>query len=290
MNRIIFWLAYAPLWLLTWLPLRALFVLSDFIYLIVYRLVGYRKAVVRENLRKSFPEKPAQELLKIEKDFYRHLCDSFMEWVYPLHRNAEEMEKYYHFVNPQLINQLYAKGKGVVGVLGHYGNWEYLSLLPKKIDHKVWAIYKPLNNKNFDKLITHLRSKYGVNMTPNTESIRRLISEAAAGECTMTYFLADQSPMRQEIKYRTTFLNQDAPVFLGPEMIATKLDMAVVFIDIRKLRRGRYEVEFSLLTETPKLCKPHEITEMHVRALEAAIVRDPAWWLWSHRRWKHGNV
>lgn len=289
MNRIIFWLAYAPLWLLTLLPLRVLFVISDIIYFIVYRLISYRKSVVRENLEKSFPDKTTIELRKIEKDFYRHLCDSFMEWVYPLHRNAGEMEKYYHFLNPELINTLYAKGKGVVGVLGHYGNWEYLSLLPKKIDHKVWAIYKPLKNKRFDKLITDLRSKYGVHMTTNTESIRKLMSEANAGEITMTYFLADQSPMRQDIKYRTTFLNQDTPVFLGPELVATKLDMAVVFIDIRKIRRGRYEVEFSILTEHPRLCKPFEITELHVKALEAAIIRDPAWWLWSHRRWKHSR-
>lgn len=287
MNKVGFYLIYPFIHILSRLPLRVLFVFSDILFLIAYYVIGYRKDVVRDNLAKSFPEKTTKELRKIERKFYLHLCDSIFEWIFPLHRSGKEMEKYYRFLNPELLNELHREGKGIVGVLGHYGNWEYLSTLPRFIDHKVWAIYKKQKNPQFNQLITQLRSKYGVNMMTNKESIRRLITEARAGEITMTYFLADQSPMRSEIKYWTTFLNRETGVYLGAEQVAKKLDMAVVFMDIRKVKRGRYEVEFQLLSKNPKENPEFEITEMHVRALENRIVKEPAWWLWSHRRWKH---
>lgn len=288
MNAVLFYIAYAFIWLITWLPLRVLFVFSDLFFILIYHIAGYRRKIVRENLRNSFPEKPATELRRIEKAFYHHLCDSFVEWVYPLHHSARRMEKYYYFKNPELFNQLYAEGRGVVGVLGHYGNWEYLSLLPQKIRHKVWAIYKPLNNPHFDRLIYRLRSKFGVHMVSDNESIRKLISETRAGEITMTYFLADQSPQKSKIRHWVTFLNQPTPVFLGAEQIAKKLDMAVVFIDIiREKQRGHYSVEFRLLAKNPREYPDFEITEMHVRALENRIRKAPEYWLWSHRRWKH---
>lgn len=287
MQRITFGIAYAFLWTIAWLPLRVQFVFSDLFFLIIYYVVGYRKAIVRENLRNSFPEKDTKELRKIERQFYLHLCDSFVEWMYPLHRSAEEMKKHYSIANPEVLNDLYAKGKSVAGILGHYANWEYLSLLPVYIHHKVWAIHKPLKNRYFSELINGLRSKYGVHMVTAKDSFRTLVNESRAGETTLTYFLSDQSPQKSKIKYWTTFLNQDTPIFLGAEQIATKLDMAVVFFDCRKIARGKYELHFELLTEDPRSCAPNEITELHVRALERAIRKDPAWWLWSHRRWKH---
>ena len=287
MDRIIFYLAYSFLWVVTWLPLRMLYIFSDLFFLLVYYIVGYRKNVVRDNLKNSFPEKTKKELRKIERQFYLHLCDSFIEWIYPLHHSAEQMSKYYKFKNPEVINDLYKEGKGVVGVLGHYGNWEYLSLAPQYLDHKVWAIHLPQNNKYFNNLINHLRSKFGVHMMTTSESFRKLLQEAEAGETTLTYFLADQSPLKSKIKYWTTFLNQETPVFLGAEQIAKKLDMAVVFFDIQKVKRGHYEVEFKLIAKNPREFPEHAITELHVRALEKRIQEDPAWWLWSHKRWKH---
>ncbi len=289
MQRLTFAPLYAFMWLAAWLPLRVQFIFTDLLFVVVYYLTGYRKAVVRENLRNAFPEKETRELRHLERQFYHHLCDSIVEWMYPLHRSAEEMSRYFKVVNPEVLNALYSKGKSVAGILGHYANWEYLSTLPVHVQHKVWAIHKPLKNKYFNKLINDLRSKYGVHMMDTKESFRTLLTEARNGEKTLTYFLSDQSPQRSKIKYWTTFLHQDTPIFLGAEQIATKLDMAVVFFDIRKVGRGRYELHFELLAENPKLCAENEITELHVRALEKAIRRDPAWWLWSHRRWKHAK-
>ena len=281
MSAVLNGLIYAGVWLVAWLPLKVLFVFSSLIYWVVYRLVGYRRDIVRDNLLQAFPEKSEKEIVRIEKEFYLHLCDSFVEWIYPMHRSAETLSKHYRFLNPGLINELHAKGKSVAGVLGHYGNWEYLSLLPKFVNHEVLALYKPLKNPFFDKLINGLRGKYGVQMVPDHLGFRKLKERNDRGALTLTYFLADQSPQKSKIKYRTDFLNRSAPVFLGPEHISKKLNMAVVFFDIRKVKRGHYEVEFQNL-------KSYEITEMHVRALEKSILRNPAPWLWSHRRWKHG--
>jgi len=282
--------AYSFLWTITWLPLGALFLFGDLFYILAYRLIGYRKDVVRTNLKNSFPEKTNKEISKIEKRFYRHLGDSFIEWFYPLHRSAGDLKSRYVFKNPELLNDLHKKGISVCGILGHYGNWEWLSLLPTEVNHKVWAIHKPLKNPYFNQLINGLRSKYGVHMVSTKDSYRRLKTEKDNGEITMTYFLADQSPQKSKIKYWTTFLNQDTPVFLGAEQIAKKLNMAVVFFDIRKIRRGHYEIEFKLLSERPNEEEPYTITEMHVRALEERITKEPEWWLWSHRRWKHKRV
>ncbi len=287
MNRISYVLAYAFLWTITWLPLRLLFAVSYVFFLIVYYVLGYRKEIVRENLLHSFPEKTEAERRKIERKFYLHLCDSFIEWMYPLHHSSKHLSKFYRFKNPELLNQLHGKGKGVVGILGHYGNWEYLSLLPQYIDHKVWAIHKPLKNKYFNVLINDLRSKYGVNMMTTKESFRKLVQLSQAGETTMTYFLSDQSPQKSKIRYWTTFLNQETPIFLGAEQIARKLDMAVVFIDIIKVKRGHYEIEFKLLAENPSEFAEFEITELHVQTLEQRIMQNPSPWLWSHKRWKH---
>lgn len=286
-HRLTYIIAYTFLWLLAWLPLRVQFIFSDFLYLVLYRAVGYRKDIVRRNLEASFPEKTQKERRAIERKFYQHLCDSFFEWMYPLHRSGEDVQKRYKVVNPEVLHELHRQGKSVAGVLGHYGNWEFLSTLPLSVRHKVWAIHKPLKNPYFNKLINGLRSKYGVHMMTTTAAFKTLMLEARKGEVTMTYFLADQSPQRSKIRYWTEFLNQDTPVFLGAEQIATKLDMAVVFFDIRKVSRGRYELHFELLTDDPKSLPPQAVTELHVRALEKAIRRDPAWWLWSHRRWKH---
>jgi KDO2-lipid IV(A) lauroyltransferase len=289
MQKLGFFIAYGFLWLITLLPLSGLFLIGDLFYFVAHHLLGYRKRVVESNLQNSFPEKGKKEIAQIQKQFYRHLGDSFIEWFYPLHRSADQLKPHYHFKNPELLNELYGKGKSVAGVLGHYGNWEWLSLLPTEVKHKVWAIHKPLKNPYFNDLINGLRSKYGVNMVSTTESFRKLKTEKDKGEITMTYFLADQSPQKSKIKYWTEFLNQDTPIFLGAEQIAKKLDMAVVFFDIRKIKRGYYEIEFQLITENPSAEEPYYITEAHVRALEKRIKEEPSWWLWSHRRWKHSR-
>lgn len=280
-------ITYCFVWLLHLLPERILYLLSDLLYLLMYYVVGYRKKVVYDNLRKAFPEYNEAEIRGIAKKFYHHLSDLFLESaVFPFYSESKALKRI-TYKNPELLNELYGKGKQVMAVLGHYGNWEYLSTLGLVIDYPVVAIYKPLRNKYFDRMVQREREAYGVIPVPMEKIARKLIEYGKKETPVLTLFLGDQRPMYHQIQYWTKFMGRDTPMFLGTEKLARKLDAAVVFLKFRKLKRGRYEVEIELICESPEGLNPYEITERHVRILEELIRKEPAYWLWSHRRWKH---
>ena len=289
MRAVGFYLLYGIIWTTSLLPLKVLFLFSDLLYILVFYVIKYRRKVVHENIAKSFPEKGQAERLKIEKEFYRHFCDSFFEWTYSIHATKEQMMRHFQFHNPEEINQLYTSGKSVVAVLGHYGNWEWLNILPQYIPYEVWAIHKPLHNRFFNDFINGLRSKFGVKMVDTKNAFRTMLKQQRSGHQTFTYFLADQSPPRSQIQHYTQFLNQRTPVYLGAEVIAKKLNMAVVFLDIRKIKRGYYKLFASVLYTETQAAPEFAITERHVAKLEEVIREAPAWWLWSHRRWKYSQ-
>jgi KDO2-lipid IV(A) lauroyltransferase len=174
-----------------------------------------------------------------------------------------------------------------MAVLGHYGNWEYMSTLALAIDYPVVAIYKPLHNKYFDRMVQKNRNTFGVITVPMERIARRLIEYHKSNTPVLTLNLGDQRPVYKQIQYWTKFMGQDTPMFLGTEKLARRLDAAVVFLKIRKLKRGRYEMEAELICESPEGLKPYEITKRHVAILEDLIREEPAYWLWSHQRWKH---
>jgi len=278
---------YSFIWLLHLLPERILYLLSDILYLLMYHVVGYRKKVVRGNLQKAFPEKEKSEIRQIARKFYHHLCDLMLESAVSHFYSKSEALKKITYKNPELLNDLYGKGKQVMAVLGHYGNWEYMSTLALVIDYPVVAIYKPLHNEYFDRMMQKNRNTFGVITVPMEKIARRLIEYHKNNTPVLTLNLGDQRPVYRQIQYWTKFMGQDTPMFLGTEKLARKLDAAVVFLKIRKLKRGRYEMEAELISESPKGLKPFEITNRHVRILEDLIREEPAYWLWSHKRWKH---
>jgi KDO2-lipid IV(A) lauroyltransferase len=241
------------------------------------------------NLKNSFPDKSDDEINVITRNFYKHLCDNFIESMYVLNMSESELKKRYHYKNPELLRQLYDKNKSIILVIGHYGNWDWLCGLPLYTDHKVFAIYHPLSNKYFDELFNRIRKKFGVGLIQMSTSYREMLEASQNQILTVTLFLADQRPVWSSIRYWTTFLRQETPVLLGSELIAKKLDQAVIYLDVQKIRRGYYDVEFKLLYENPLQTKDHEITEAHTRMLENIITRKPEYWLWSHRRWKHNR-
>ncbi len=269
------------------LPERFLYLLSDLLYLLMYHVVRYRKKVVFDNLHKAFPEYEPAEIRKTAKKFYLHLSDLFLESAVSHFYSESKALKKISYKNPELINELYGTGRQVMAVLGHYGNWEYLSSLGLAIDYPVAAIYKPLRNKLFDRLTQRNRKTFGVITVPMDKIARTLIDYKRREEPILTLFLGDQRPQFNKIQYWTKFLGLDTPLFLGTEKLARKLDAAVVFIKIRKKSRGRYEVEFELICEEPGKLEPYAITEAHVRSLEDLIREEPAYWLWSHKRWKY---
>jgi Kdo2-lipid IVA lauroyltransferase/acyltransferase len=283
-----FWsnLKYFPIWILTLLPLRVLYIFSDIFYLLIYYIVRYRKKAVYNNLRNSFPEKSKKELVSTAKKFYRHLCDSFIEGIYAYNISEKEIGKRFRYKNPELINELYAKGKSVILIAGHYGNWEWPIGLPLWSDYLLLGIYRPLSSRYFDELFIKIRSKFGGIPVTIKQTLRVLKQYAAKKKLTITYFLSDQRPGMESIHYWTSFLNQETPIITGVEKVARKLKQAVVFIEVQSVKRGYYETEFTLLSEDASLTKEFEITELHTRKLEKIIINKPEYWLWSHKRWK----
>lgn len=289
MKNLNFYMVYGFLWVITLLPLRILYLLSDFIYILLFYVVRYRRKVILKNLRNAFPEKPSSEIVKITKSFYHHLADFFIETLKAIHLPERKMRKHMVIKNPELLQELYDQGKDVVLISGHYGNWEWGNILSVYTRHSPLVIYMPLRNKTSDVIINRLRSKFGLIMVPMKDIYKEILRRKEKGEKVLTWFLGDQRPPKNA-KYWTTFLNQDTAIYLGSEKIARKLNQAVVFMDIQKRKRGFYEMEFSLLFRDTKGTNEYEITEGHVRKLEEIIRKRPDFWLWSHNRWKHKKI
>jgi len=280
-------LTYSLVWMLHLLPERILYLISDFLYFLAYYVVAYRKKVVFDNLNRAFPAYSKPEIRKIAKKFYHHLCDTMLESsISHFYSESKALERI-SYKNLEVYEELHASGKQVIAVLGHYGNWEYLMTLSLVTKYPFVAVYKPLRNKYFDRMVTQNRTRFGGIVTPMEQIFRKLIELRSQKIPVITLNLSDQSPMFHQIQYWTKFMGIDTPVYLGSEKLALKLDAAVVFLKIRKIKRGRYEVETELICKDPGEMDAHEITERHVRILEDLIREEPAYWLWSHRRWKH---
>lgn len=279
-------LVYAFLWLLTLPPLRVLYIISDALFFINYYFIKYRKKVVIENLRNAFPDKSEKEIDKIARSFYHHLSDFLIESVKSIHLTKKQADKHMTFKNISLLDELYHQGKDIALISGHYGNWEWANNLPTKIKHKAITIYHPLNNKISDKLINDQRSKFGMIMVPMNMVLREAVNHMQRNERIAIWYLGDQRPPKNN-KFWTLFLNQDTAFYLGAEKMAVKYNQAVVFMDIQKVKRGFYEMEFRLLFKDGANTCEFEITKTQAKVLEEIIRNKPEYWLWSHRRWKH---
>lgn len=287
MDALGYYIFYAINWVITLLPLRVLYILSDFAFLLLYYFPSYRRKVVSGNLKNAFPEKSDIERKSIEKKFYRHLADFFIETIKLMHVSKEEQKRRYTYTNIEVIDKLREEKRDIVAVLGHYNNWEWPTLLPYFLKYKVIIIYRPLQNKYFDRFIFRQRSRYGIVLTPTNMVIREIVNSQKNNINTISVFLTDQTPAKGDIKYWTKFLNQDTPVYTGTEKIASKYDMAMVFFHVQKVKRGYYNLNIELLLEHTAGLPEHVVTETHVRRLEEIIREKPEYWLWSHRRWKH---
>jgi len=286
-RALIYYIFYGINWCMTLLPLSVLYLFSDLLYLLFYYFPSYRRKIVATNLRNSFPEKTETELKSIEKKFYSHLADLFVETLKITHMNKAQRMKRCTVGNLEIIDKLLEEKRDIIAVLGHYNNWEWFTILPKYTKYNCITIYKPLQNKFFDRFIKDLRSKFDMVLTPMSGIIREIINKRKNEINTLSFFLSDQTPARGDIKYWTTFLNQDTPVYLGIEKVALKYDMAIVYFHIQKIKRGYYNINIELLFDHTVGLPEYLITETHVKRLEEIIREKPEYWLWSHRRWKH---
>ena len=251
----------------------------------IYDVFGYRKKVVFDNLRNSFPNKSEQELNKIGRIFYKHFCDLIFESLKCFSISKKSVLKRMKFNNPEVINAFYEKGKSVILVGGHFGNWELFAVgIGLHIKHLPIGLYRPLTNKYFNNKINDSRSKFGLLMLPTRET--RQFFQDSQDKLTCTIFGSNQSPSNVGTAHWMEFLNQETGVAIGAEKYSVRYNYPIVFGIIRPAKRGHYEVDFKLLTETPEAMEPGAITEQFTRMLEANIVANPPYWLWTHRRWK----
>jgi KDO2-lipid IV(A) lauroyltransferase len=287
MQAILYYFFVGINWLITLLPLPVLYIFSDFLFFLLYYFPSYRRKVVSANLRNSFPEKSEEELKKIGKNFYKHFADLFIEILKLRNMSNASQLRRYTYSNTEIFDKLREEKRDIVGVLGHYNNWEWPTLLGQRLNYLTIIIYRPLQNKYFDRFINGQRTRNGLKLTPMSMIIRDIIKYRKQNIKIFSVFLSDQTPPGLESDYWTTFLNQDTAFFTGAGKIAAKYDMAVVFLNIQKKKRGYYNLDFELLFDHTAGIDEKTITEKYVRRLEKIIMEKPDYWLWSHRRWKH---
>ncbi|MEO8935039.1 MAG: lysophospholipid acyltransferase family protein [Xanthomarina sp.] len=287
MQFLAYILIYPILWLVSILPFRLLYAVSDGLYVIIYYIIGYRKKVVKANLKLALPNKTEAELNSIRKKFYHHLCDMVLESVKSMTISEAQMKKRFTFSNVELLQKLEKENRSVALMCAHYGSWEWIFILQTYMNVKGYAIYKRLDNKYFDQLVKRIRAKYNSHLITTKESISVLLQAKQKGEVTMCGFVSDQSPKAEKAFHWNEFMGITVPVHTGAEMLAKKIDMSVVFFGVKKLKRGFYETTFKTIAYNPNDYPDYEITDQFLKLVEAQINEAPEFYLWTHKRWKH---
>lgn len=280
-------LIYFILIAISLLPFRLLYLLSDIAYFLLYKVIGYRKAVVRKNLKIAFPTYSDTDIIKIEKEFYSHLCDMFLEMVKTLTISEKELYKRYSFTNMELLKQYEKEGKSIVMMISHYANWEWSLILNKFLDFSGYGIYLPLKNKKFDRIVKKMRSRFGSKLISSYSVAKVMRDHQRHGEKGVYLFVNDQTPRLRKNQYWQEFFGVEVPVFDGAETIAVNLDMTVLFLKVKKIKRGYYESEFIKITNDARNTPKHFITKKFIELVENQIKEQPAYYFWTHNRWKH---
>ncbi|MCM0667766.1 lysophospholipid acyltransferase family protein [Flavobacterium tyrosinilyticum] len=287
MQFLVYILAYPLLWLISILPFPIFYLFSDFVCFLVYRVIGYRKKVVRENLALTLPHLSDAERKVIEKKFYKHMCDMFLEMIKTMSMSPEEMERRFHVTNIDLVRDYAKRGKSVILVASHYASYEWLLTINPKLGFQGVAVYKRLANPYFDKLVRKIRSKYNTEMIETRKAIPTMAKNQREGILSLYGLASDQSPKMERIFHSMKFMGVEVPVHTGAETLAKKYDLAVLFVEVKKARRGYYEATFIPLADNPKDFENFKITEMYLKEVEKQILEAPEFYLWTHKRWKH---
>lgn len=283
MYRILFTVFY----LFSLLPMRVHYLISDMLYLLLYYVVRYRVRVVKGNLASSFPEKSSDELLAIERRFYRWFCDNLVESVKLMTISREEMKRRMIFTNMDEIDRVIEEGRSIALYLGHFCNWEWISSVPLWITPKARCgqIYHPIENKAFDRLYLYIRQRMGALCISMQDTLRRIVEFRKAGQPIIIGYISDQKPLWTNIHHWVDFLHHDTPVLTGTERIAKKFGHAVYYTDVQRIRRGYYQATFKLMADNPSQMPDYQLTDIYYQHLEASIRQVPEFWLWSHKRW-----
>lgn len=287
MKYLLFILIYSFLWFISILPFSMLYFLADIAYILVYKIVGYRVQTVRANLKLSFPELNDAERKEIEKKFYRHLCDLFLEMIKTITISQKELDKRFVFDNLELLKTYEQKSKSIILMLPHYGNWEWVIGLGKHLNFKGFGVYKKLKNKYFDKLFRDIRSRFNAELIATQETTGVIRENQSKGLYGVYLFLSDQTPLLRANLHWEPFMGVEVPVHMGAEVLARKLDMNMLFLHIDKEKRGFYKVRFSEITNEVRNEAKYKPTRIFLDKTEEQIRKAPEYYFWTHKRWKH---
>ncbi|MGP6558207.1 lysophospholipid acyltransferase family protein [Ornithobacterium rhinotracheale] len=275
------------IFLLAKIPTRLLYIFADVLFFIQAYFVQYRKKVVVENLKSSFPTFSDKKIQSLAKKFNRHLCDYAVEAVRALKISQKELDTRIEFKNLEILKQIKAENKNCMLLCGHIFNWEWLiGAVHHLPTPNTFAVYHALSNKEIDDIMRQSRERFNTHAIDMKETPRVMMKTPNDGNSTFL-FVSDQSPHSSIIHYDLDFLNQTTPVFIGFDKLARKLNYGVVYVNISKPKRGHYIFSFERLMPENESFAPNEIVHLFYKALEKNIETDPANWLWSHRRWKY---
>ncbi|WP_062054911.1 lysophospholipid acyltransferase family protein [Aquimarina longa] len=290
MQLLVYYLVYPMLWIISKFPWRLLYVFSTGIYIIVYHIIGYRKKIVTKNLTLVFPEKSTSEIHKIRKKFYKHMCDMFLEMVKSLSISKQEMIKRFTIIDPHTFKELQAKNKSIIVLMGHYASYEWAIAAQFVLDFPIVGVYKKIKNKHFDKLAHRIRGKFNTRLIKHHNVIKEITRDKINGKIAAYGLLSDQSPKLKNALYWTDFMDIKVPIITGGEVLAKRLDMPVMYLKVEKVKRGYYQAKFIKITDNAQECEEHYITKTYLSLLEAQILEQPQYYLWTHRRWKHRDA
>ena len=274
--------------LISLFPLRLLYIISDLLRIIVQYLFRYRVKVIDKNLNLASKNLSFKNLSSIKKDFYKYFIDLYLEVIKMDNLSEKFFLKNFKVQNIDLLNKYYDDGKSVILMLSHYSGYEWCVSLPYFIKHHLVGVYSPISNKRVDKFIRKSRSKHGMSLISRYSAFRDILKIEKEGSPTLYGLVADQSPqLSSKNLFWTKFLGQEVPVFTGSENIAKKFNLPVIYGKMSKLKRGKYKIEFKLISENPQKEKEHDITKKYLRLVEKQINNDPSLYLWTHNRFKH---
>lgn len=287
MKLLAYLIAYPFLWLISRMPFRMLYAFSDMVFVLIFYLIRYRRRTVRNNLKIALPHLSESEHSRIEKEFYRHMCDMFLEMIKTLSITAEEMDKRFRFTNLEVIHEFEKKQKSIILLYSHYASWEWSIALGRHINFKGYGIYKKIQNPYFDKLVRDIRSKFDATLINTKSTIKEVIQNQENGILGIYGFISDQTPRPQKTHYWETFMGKVVPIHTGGEMLAKKLDMSTIFMKVEKVKRGHYQATFIPITDNPREIPDYQITYRFIKEVEKQILEKPEYYFWTHKRWKH---
>lgn len=290
MQLILYILFYPILWLISILPFPVFYFFSDVVCFLTYRIIGYRKKTVRENLALALPHLSEKERRDVEKKFYSHLCDLFLEMIKTLSISQKEIEKRFTFSNFDVYLELEKKNKSIAVLCAHYASYEWVVSMNYHINHKGFGIYKKIANPYFDKLVKKIRSKFKAELITTKETIPTIAKNYNEGILSLYGFASDQSPKKNAAYHWAPFMGHEVPVHTGAEMLAKRFDMNVIFLRTKKIKRGYYEASFEVLSDDVTSVPNYEITDRFLKLVEQQILEAPEFYLWTHKRWKYMNT